>query len=119
MHTVKTATHLAHLDPMTGEGVLVLPSPDSDVPNPFASLGACSTSASAHAADWAHMLNLLAAHGWEPSEDEDAGWVEVGTTRDGRQVIGLYGRAPIISNPTMDEMARASVALLKLAQDAT
>lgn len=111
MHTIRTAAHTAHLDPMTGEGLLVLPNPREDVPDPFSSLGACATADSVHAADWDQMVRALDGLGWEPTQDEDGGWLDAGRTRDGRPIIGLYGRDPITADPTLAEVASASAAL--------
>lgn len=45
--------------------------------------------------------------GWEPSEAEDGGLSLVGHLADGRPVVGLYGRDPITSEPTVAAMAEA------------
>ncbi|WP_328372901.1 hypothetical protein OG423_05160 [Micromonospora zamorensis] len=34
--------------------------------------------------------------------------MDVGTTVDGRPVIGLYGREPVISEPSIDQATEAS-----------
>lgn len=106
--TITTAAHVAHLDPVTGEGLLVLPHPADDVRDPFAT-------GSAHEADWTVMVRRLDRLGWEPSEGEDGGLCEVGSTADGRTVVGLYGRDPIRSMPGLDEVAAAGQALAVLA----
>lgn len=47
------------------------------------------------------------ALGSEPSGDEDGRLCPVGYTRDGRGVIGLYGRDSGVSLPTIPEQATA------------
>jgi hypothetical protein len=49
-------------------------------------------------------LDLL---GWEPTEDEDGGLCHEGFTPDGHEVVGLYGREPITSDPSIGECADA------------
>ncbi len=66
---------------------------------------------SLHHADWDAVVRHLDGLGWEPSEDEHGDLCHAGYTSDGREVIGLYGREPIIV-PTLDEEARAIAALL-------
>ena len=96
MLTVEYPTLTAHLCPMTGEGLLVLPHPCDDVPSPVVG------GASLQAADWHHALADLELRGWEPSEAEDGGLIDVGTTADNRQVVGLYGREPVVSMPSIE-----------------
>lgn len=109
MHEISTAVHTAYLDPMTGLGMLVRPEPDHDVPR---LLGMARTvllpdpdrpgqdmrawvGESLFGADWDAMMRRRDELGWEPSEDEYGGVpVHAGTTPDGREVIGLYGREP-------------------------
>lgn len=58
MHTtLRTAAHVAHLDPLTGEGLLVLPHPEHDVRDPFNSKGPGSV----HGVDWHAMVSALDA----------------------------------------------------------
>ena len=59
MVTLTYACHTAHLDPMTGNGLLVLPRTDHDLRLDVTSL---------HAADWDHVMVELALLGWEPTE---------------------------------------------------
>lgn len=56
MLTMDSTCHTAHLDPMTGEGLLTLPRPSDDL---LLSLG----EASLHAADELFMLGRLDALG--------------------------------------------------------
>lgn len=101
METIAYACHTAYLDPMTGSGLLVRPNPRDDIyPG--------GLSGSLHEADWNHAMKDLDARGWEPSENEDGdGWVLAGHTKEGNEVIGLYGREPIIGDPSIEQMAEA------------
>jgi hypothetical protein len=80
--------------------VLVLPLPSEDLH---------MTGQRLHASDWDAVMPDLAANGWQPSESETGEWVFCGEMADGRDVIGLFGLDPIISDPSLEEMARASV----------
>ena len=101
------ANHAAHLNLETGDGVLVLPRSEDDV-----WLGAESI----HGADWDHVVRLLHAMSWEPSEDEiDGGLLSMGMDHEGREVIGLYGRNPLRDEPSIAERANALSGLLALA----
>jgi|SRR5664280_377740 len=105
--TVRYACHTAYLDPFTGEGVLVLPLPADDMH---------VTGPSLHASDWDAVIDDLTANGWQPSESETGEWIFDGVTADdGRDVIGLFGLDPIVSEPSLEEMATASLELLALA----
>lgn len=112
MHIIRTAAHVAYLHPLTGEGLLILPHPEQDVRDPFAG----PRSASLHASDWQAIVSQLRGEGWEPSEDEDGGWVDEGLSYDGRQIIGLYGWDPITSDPALDVLVNASAELIALAR---
>ena len=94
MMTIETACHRADLDPLTGCGYLTRPLPEDDL------MGL-------HGADWNAMIRLLAGHGWEPTEDEHGDVCPVGYSEDGREVIGLYGRDPIISSATVAQLSAA------------
>lgn len=108
--TITTAAHTAHLDPLTGEGVLVLPDPSQDVRDPFVAVE------SVHARDWTAMLRQLDGLGWELSEDEeDGGMIDVGETHDGRTIVGRCGRDPVMADPTLDVLAKSAVELRALA----
>jgi hypothetical protein len=105
--TVRYACHTAYLDPFTGQGELVLPLPADDLH---------MTGPSLHASDWEAVIDDLTANGWQPSENEETGeWIIDDVTVDGRDIIGLLGLDPIISNPSLEEMCRASAELLALA----
>ncbi|MEV0733303.1 hypothetical protein [Polymorphospora sp. NPDC050346] len=109
IETLTYASHTAYLDPMTGEGLLVLPLVADDI-EPVAGM------ASLHAADWDHAIRDLHRQGWEPSEDDDGGTIRVGTTADGRDAIGLYGKHPVISLPSVEQAAEAMRDLLAVAR---
>ena len=100
VRTLAFASHVAHLDPLTGEGLLVLPLPTDDLRDP---LGGRPL----HEVEWAAVLRHLDALGWEPTEDEDGGLCHVGYTPEGREVVGLYGRVPVLSLPSIPEQAAA------------
>jgi hypothetical protein len=100
--TVASACHVAHLDPMTGQGLLVLPRVMDDVAWPLGSL---------HEADWTALLARLRGMGWTLSEEDDGGPLLVGETVDGRGVLGLYGLDPITSHPTLEECIQADLEL--------
>ena len=105
--TVRYACHTAYLDPFTGQGELTLPLPADDMH---------TTGPSLHASDWEAVIDDLTANGWQPSESETGEWIFDGVTADdGRDVIGLFGLDPIISDPSLEEMCRASAELLALA----
>jgi hypothetical protein len=106
MNTITYATHVAYLDPMTGEGLLVRPKPADDLSLSMVSL---------HAADWDSAIAHLRGLGWEPTADDDGSPMLAGITADGREVIGLYGREPITTMPTLAEAAEATEELAKLA----
>jgi hypothetical protein len=104
--TARYACHTAYLEPFTGQGELVLPLPADDMH---------MTGPSLHASDWDAVIDDLTANGWQPSENEWGGWIFDDVTVDGRDIIGLYGLDPIISDPSLEEIGRASAELLALA----
>jgi hypothetical protein len=112
IETVAYASHTAHIDPMTGEGLLILPRVADDI-DPLAG------PVTLHAADWDHAIGDLDRRGWQPSEDDGGDLVHVGTTVNGRPVIGLYGREPIASTPSVEQTAEAWRELLAAAQVVT
>ncbi len=63
--TLRYACHTAHLDPMTGEGLLVMPHPIDDLRLAAGGL---------HEADWQQVVASLDRQGWEPSESDYGGW---------------------------------------------
>lgn len=107
MNTIKFAAHVAYLDPMTGEGLLVRPKPADDLSLSMVSL---------HAADWDAAITHLRGLGWEPTADDDGSPMLAGTTADGRDIIGLYGLEPITTMPTLAEAAEAAEAGEELAR---
>src|SRR5450756_1280403 len=106
MQTLTFAAHVAYLDPMTGEGLLVRPKPADDLTVGMPSL---------HAADWDHAIAHLRGLGWEPTADDDGTPMLAGVTADGRDVIGLYRLEPITTMPTLAEAAGATEELARLA----
>lgn len=102
IHRVPRAACEAFLEPLTGQGMLRLPKPSEDVHG----LGM-----GFHAADYDAMVRELDRLGFEPTEGEDGGWCVDGMNRDGHEVIGLYGRHPIVSDPSIEQMVTASAAL--------
>lgn len=102
------ALRVAHLDPLIGIGVLVLPSPANDV-----WLGG-----SLNGADWDSAMTALASLGWEPLLDEDDCWIEEGRTRQGRPVVALVASEAVISLPTLSELGETRTALLRAADAA-
>lgn len=102
------AAHVAHLDPMTGSGVLVLPSPADDI-----WLGG-----SLNGTDWDSAVRSLAALGWEPLLGDDDCWIEEGQTRQGCPVVALVASDAFIGTPTLSEVIDARTALLRAADAA-
>jgi len=107
--TIAYATHTAHLDSMTGSGLLVMPRVDQDVSDP---LGGVAT---LHEVSWGQVIRDLDARGWEPFADDYGLPTTEGTTSDGRQVLALYGRDPIMSEPSLGELLEARRELHALA----
>ncbi|QCX26423.1 hypothetical protein [Nocardioides jishulii] len=100
------ALRVAHLDHMTGVGMLACPPVNSNV-----FLG----SASVNGADWDSALRVLDGMGWEVLGDENGLPVVEGVGHNGGEVVALYGRAPITSRPDMSEIAEAGAALASIA----
>jgi hypothetical protein len=99
VQTLAFASYLAHLDPLSGQGLLVRPLPGDDVPGP---LGGPSL----HEVEWSEVVRHLAALGWEPTEgDEPDGTCRAGFTRDGRKVCGLYAHEALTGLPSIREQA--------------
>jgi len=107
MQTITFAAHVAYVDPMTGEGLLVRPKPADDL--------SLSDMVSLHAADWDAAMHHLRGLGWGPTADDDGSLMLAGITADGREVIGLYGLEPITTMPTLTELAEAGEELARLA----
>jgi hypothetical protein len=64
---------------------------------------------------WNVVVRDLDRRGWEPTEDELGGACHLGLTDDGREVIGLYGRSPVITVPSLCQAAEALTELARLA----
>ncbi len=89
--------HDAHLDLVTGLGLVVLPAPGTDV---------VLDRASVHAAAWDDLVGRLAKLGWTPATDGAAPRKFVGVTSEGRPVVEVAGEMPIV---VPDSDARASL----------
>ena len=101
--TYRFALRTAHLEPMTGVGLMVLPYPAHDLGTEF------------YAAAWQADLRDLHAHaGYVPDHEGDGVPVVEGHLPDGRAVIVLLGPS-IIVEPSLDEMGAASAALRAVA----
>lgn len=108
IHTIRTGLHTAYVHPMSGEGLLVLPHPSENV---------WLATEGVHASDWNEMVRRLDDLGYDIGEDQDGSILyERVTTPDGRAVVGLFGRDPIVSDPSLAEAAEASAALLRLVE---
>jgi hypothetical protein len=125
--TVETGAHVAVLDVMTGQGLLVLPRPPDDVADPepaaavtLASPGGVLLAREApgtlHSADLSVMLGKLARLGWDVLCEDDGAPLEDLPTDSGRTTWGLYGLHPVYGDPPLDRMAEASAALLDAAR---
>lgn len=102
------ALHTAHLNPLTGTGVLVLPSPQDDV----------WLHGSLNGADWDSAIRALASIGWEPLLDADGCWIEEGQTRQGCPIVALVAAEAVIGLPTLSEVGDARAALLAACEPA-
>ncbi len=123
MHTISTATHVAHLDPMTGFGVLVRPALGDDLRSPFTDytliddVPTMCFGQSVQQTDWDSMIRQLDRLGWEPVEDDEVDGVPlcVGVTATGCEVVALYGREPILADPCLGQIMTAEAELRALA----
>lgn len=105
------ACHTAYLDPMSGQGLLLLPAPEDDVSS-LEGFGA-----DLHHADYDAVTRDLDVRGWEMQEDDETGmpWTHVGYAADGRQAVALYGLDPITSTPNLEQLAASMGELLEAA----
>lgn len=118
IQTITYASHTAWLDPMTGQGLLIMPSAEEDLWLDVPPEGAPASAVSLQCADFDAAVGDLGRRGWVLSEPEDPDWdtwLYVGVTADGGMAIGLMGLDPIITDPTIAEMAEADAELLVLA----
>ncbi len=101
--------YLAAADPMTGGGYLAFPRASEDVLNPFYGDGR-----TLHDALFPQIVSQLDVHGIEPSTDDESGdgfgLVYESPLPDGRPVIGLLIREPIMASAALDECASALAA---------
>lgn len=86
-----SALHTAYLDPMTGMGALVLPSPRDDV----------WLQGTLNGADWDSALGTLLTLGWEPLPDEDECLIEEGQTRQVLPIVALVAAEAVAGLPTL------------------
>lgn len=108
MITLTTACHTALLDLHTGQGVLIAPEASADLAL------RSSLFPSLHEADRLAMLAMLDVHGFDLGEDGET-WEQVGTTTSGQPVGYLYGREPLVAEPSMAELASSFAELSALA----
>lgn len=118
--------HVAYLDPMVGAGLLICPNPDDDIEPPGGSFGelrwvpeiqmeAYEQHLSLHWADWERAIRSLLDMHWTVLEDEWGMPLEDGATPDGRTAVSLYGEAPVISQPTLEEIEDSLIRLRQAA----
>ena len=118
---VEFAAHAAYLDPLTGTGYLVMPSPTTDVPAPQDPLVEAAwidcldgqdrpAGLSLYDADRHSALEHLATEGWEPLLAETGEMEEAGWTTDGRRAVCLYAM-PATGEPCVEALHRALLAL--------
>lgn len=106
------SAHEAHLDPLTGLGLLVLPHADTDVDDPFDDSGY-----SLHWSDFEAVGRALASDGWSPvpAADDDefslGAWLTVGVRPDGREVVALACGSPVVDEPAVEELLAVDVEL--------
>jgi hypothetical protein len=100
------ASHVAHLDPLAGNGALVMPDLCQDMTLGLPTL---------HEAGWDHVVRDLGRLGWELSEGEDGLPASVGVTHDGREALVLYGRESITSKPSIAEHVESFAVLRQVA----
>lgn len=105
MRTIRSGCHIAHLDDLTGVGMLVCPAPEDDLPM----MG--DTSTGLHEADWNSITDRLYLEGWEILMDDDDLHIEEGRTARGEHVIALYGLSPVIEQPCMEHLTQAHAEL--------
>ncbi|MEL4358479.1 MULTISPECIES: hypothetical protein [unclassified Luteococcus] len=110
--TIRTATATAHLEGMTGTGLLVLPPASSDVADPMPEwvwlpgVGPALTSLSLHDADMGQMMRSL-PKGWTFNVDDEVPELE---PINGLTVFPLVGPG-VVERPTVEELAEADIAL--------
>lgn len=119
MNTYTYAVHVAVFDPFTGQGMIVRPDPADDAEGPTIRVRAgeqcCGYTGdhvhrdSLHVSDWNAAVRHLASLGIVPQEDDEAPFGSIyshGLTRDGREVLALYGPS-IVSQPSIPEMVES------------
>lgn len=107
IETIDYGDHKAVLHHGVGEGLLILPAVEDNVPDPFGRSTDPFGGGTLESAGWNRVIRDLVARGWEPSEGEHGEPADAGVTEDGRSVVGLYGTDPLVSQPTIEEQAEA------------
>ncbi len=108
--TLDMGLHHAVLDLASGDGFLILPQARTDVVLDGESL---------HRADFVAALEELEFRGWSLSERDPDGVARIyqGFTRDGRALVGLYGRDPLLPDLSFAERVDAWTAIKQVARD--
>lgn len=86
IRTLVLGTHVAHLEPFAGEGLLVCP------PGP-------AQGGSLPVPDWLMALEMLDSLGWSVDENAAGDVIVEGYTLNDAKVIGLYARHPMSREP--------------------
>jgi hypothetical protein len=94
------AGHVAFLDDMRGEGLLLRPRPQDDMEDPRG-----FPAVPLHQVELDVVVTDLALTDWHISADDCGDWFE--EVIDGRTTIALYGGNPITSDPDIEQMASA------------
>lgn len=89
MKIAQTAMHIAYGCPLTGEGLLVGPLPEQDVPDPLDPLAPWLGDADLEA-----MLAVLRPLGWDLTREDDDSAMQVGRVGT-RPVWGLWHADPV------------------------
>lgn len=107
--TLDMGLHHAVLDLASGDGFLILPLPRTDVVLDGESL---------HRADFLAALEELEFRGWGLSERDPDGVSRTyqGFTHDGRALVGLHGRDPLMPDIGFSERVEAWAAVKRVAR---
>lgn len=120
-----TSCHVAHLDPISGTGLLIMPLERDDLTLPAPAntahldldgetIVATIPALSLHKASLSLMFRSLAEIGYEPLEDEWGDLLIHGTTGQGNTVIALTFSGPdgpICGMPSLEEIGTSLAAL--------
>lgn len=105
--TLPLGEHVAHLDPIHGTGMLVMPDWSKDVRLGFESL---------LEADWSAALARLNSHGFTVLTEADHSLVSEGVDHLGRVVVSLIASEPQHGEPDLEALARSWRAVSESAQ---